>query len=408
MAKKPSPKSRKKTDDVVDAEVVKEEESLEPQPEEVDEAATSTPEEPDLTGSEEVEAGSEETETPEPGNEPIAPPTSEPQVVEVRRGGTIPMVIGGLVAGAIGYGIATYFPLLSNDDQTVELAALQTEISNLKDQVAGLPAPNDIAPLTDEVSGLASTVEAAQSETAAAFTALTERVEVIEKQPSGDGTLQEAAIAAYERDIQALRDQLADQQAAMEDMMSAAEAQLQATQDEAQAIEEQTIAAARAATARSAIARIQTALDSGASYGAVLAELEQVSDEPLPESLVAGKDGVATVSALSDAFPDAARSALSVARAEGASGEDSSGFTAFLKNQFSVRSVEPKDGTSADAVLSRAEAAVNSGRINDALAEISSLPEVARAELSDWVAEAERRAAAVDAANSLFSKYNVN
>lgn len=389
MAKKPSPKPKKKTDDVVDAEVVQDQESLEPQPEE-------------------VEAGPEEVETVEPDKESITPPASEPQVVEVRRGGTIAMVIGGLVAGAIGYGITTYFPLLSNHDHTAELAALQTEISNLKDQVAGLPAPNDITPLTDEVSSLASTVEAAQSETVAALTALTERVEMIEKQPNGDGTLQEAAIAAYERDIQALRDQLVDQQAAMDDMMSAAEAQLQVTQDEAQAIEAQIIAAARAATARSAIARIHTALDSGVSYGAVLAELEQVSDEPLPENLAAGKDGVATVSALSDAFPDAARSALSVARAEGASGEDSSGFKAFLKNQFSVRSVEPQDGTSADAVLSRAEAAVNSGRINDALAEISSLPEVARVELSDWVAEAERRAAAVDAANSLSSKYNVN
>ena len=120
------------------------------------------------------------------------------------------------------------------------------------------------------------------------------------------------------------------------------------------------------------------------------------------------QDGVPTLASLQEKFPEAARVALAAARSEGVAGEESTGLGAFLRTQFDVRSTSPREGTDADAVLSRAEAAVRTGRLSDALAEISALPEVSRAAMSDWLAQAEARASAVAAADILSSTLTDN
>jgi hypothetical protein len=99
---------------------------------------------------------------------------------------------------------------------------------------------------------------------------------------------------------------------------------------------------------------------------------------------------------------------LATARSEGVSGEETTGFGAFMRNQFDVRSTTPQEGDGADAVLSRAEAAVRAGRLSDALAEISALPEVVRAEMSDWLAQAESRADAIAAVDILSTSLSDN
>ncbi len=398
MAKKTTSKSKPAVNDVLDAEVVASEIS-----------ATSN----DVDATVEEAVSPDMTEDLEAEDESVVGETIEAQAaaefeVQQKKSNLLPLIFGGLLAGGIGFFIASYFNGQDAEQHRAQIATLQMQINDLQAELEGLPPQIDLAPIEISISDLSTQMEDAQAELLDNQKALQDRVDVLEKQPSGDGTLQEAAIAAYDRDIQALRDQLADQQSAMDEMMSAATAQLQATQDEALAIEAQTVAAARAATARSAIARVQTALDTGSPFGAVLSELQQVTDDPLPEGLTNASEGVLTIAALSESFPEAARSALATARAEGLSGEDETGLSAFLKNQFSVRSVEPQDGESTDAVLSRAEDAVRSGRINDALAEVAALPEVARAALSEWVEQAELRAGAVDAANSLFAKFNFN
>lgn len=392
MAKDKSPKSKEEVEDIIDAEEVLDEDTAEvPAVDETVEAVEETEQE-DL-----AESIEDEPEVVEPAQEPVS------QATEKRPSVFMPMLFGGLVAGAIGFGAGTYMNGQANQSLETQIGGLERRIEELSTQIAAEPEI-DLTPLNDTIATQGEVLTAVGADLAA----LSDRVDVIERQPSGDGTLQETAIAAYERDIQALRDQLAEQQAEMQSMMSAATQQLQQTQQEAQAIEDQTVSAAKAATARSALARIQTALDSGGPFGAILAELEAVSDEPMPDALVAVQDGAPTLAALAAEFPDAARAALSTARAEGASGEETTGFSAFLRNQFSVRSVEPQEGNSVDAILSRAQAALGEGRLNDTLAEVASLPEVARADLSDWIAQAELRASAVDAASTLFMSYNTN
>ena len=177
---------------------------------------------------------------------------------------------------------------------------------------------------------------------------------------------------------------------------------------EAVAIEENAVQAARAATAKAALARIQGALETGAPFGGILGELESALGGAAPEALSAASGGIATLSTLQAEFPATARAALATARAEGVDGEESGGLGAFLRTQLDVRSVSPQEGESVDATLSRAEAALRDGRLNDALAEIAALPEVARGAMSDWLTLAETRAAAIDAADTLSTSLSEN
>jgi hypothetical protein len=188
-------------------------------------------------------------------------------------------------------------------------------------------------------------------------------------------------------------------------MMSAvaqAETDLAAARAEAEALEQEALASAEAAASRAALNRVSTAIETGAPFADALGDL----GGDLPAALSsAAENGVATTAELTSDFPAAARAALATARAEGVS-DESGGLGGFLRNQFDVRSTAPQEGSSPDAVLSRAEAAIKEGRVADALAEIEALPEVARAEMTDWTAQATERADVLDAVATLSETYN--
>ena len=60
-----------------------------------------------------------------------------------------------------------------------------------------------------------------------------------------------------------------------------------------------------------------------------------------------------------------------------------------------------REGDDVDAILSRAENAVRTGRISDALAEIDALPDLAQSTMITWTRQAKKRMAAVNALNEL-------
>jgi len=105
----------------------------------------------------------------------------------------------------------------------------------------------------------------------------------------------------------------------------------------------------------------------------------------LPASLVENApNGVASLSILQKQFPVAARAALKLAREEQGLAEGENGVLAFLKTQLGVRSLNAKGGGSADAVLSRAQAAVDVGDFAVALSEIATLSSVGQDALQGW------------------------
>lgn len=330
---------------------------------------------------------------PKPEMPKVEKPAETPVLEPQTSNSAMPAIFGGLVAGAIGFG-AAYFVLPRADTSLAEqVSAQSTEISGLRDQVASIPAV--------DLSGL----EAAQADAAAALTALDGRITGLEARlddlSSRAGSDGSVATAAYEQELDVLR-------ADIEAMRGTAMAELESAREQAASIQENADAAARNAAGRAALARVEGALETGAPLGAALDDLAAALATDVPEALTVVRDGVPTLAALQASFPEAARAALATARREGASGEPEGGLTAFLRNQLDVRSVAPKEGDSADAVLSRAEASLREGRLTDTLAELAALPEVARAELVEWQALAEARADALAAAATLSTTLNDN
>lgn len=350
-------------------------------------------------------------ETPEATKKPDEPAAKSPQVPlaasaekPARQAGFIPLVLGGLVAGVIGFGVATLTTPAADGPLAEQVARQGATITALEQQIAALSAEQpptvDLSPIEDTQNTLAAEIDRLDG----AIAGLGERIDNLQPASSGgDGPALDTG--AIQSEMDALRSQMRQQLA---EMTQAAQDQLESARAEAAMIEENAAVAAQRAAGRAALAQVQTGLETGAPLGAALDDLQQALGEPLPDALAAVRDGVPTLASLQEAFPDVARTALATARSEGVAGEETSGLGAFLRNQLDVRSVTPREGNTVDAILSRTEAAVKSGRLSDALAELAALPDVARAEMSDWLALAETRASAVTAVDMLATSLNDN
>lgn len=337
---------------------------------------------------------------PEPQADPA--PETNAQQTQSAGAGFLPLLLGGVVAGAIGYGVATYFPMNDGSvDVSVQMQAQADQLAALEAKLADIPAV-DLSGVEAQIASVGDQAAALSGAIDTNFADLDARLTEVEKRPGADGTLSDTALAAYQRELEQLRADLEIQQATVMSTVAQAETDLAAARAEAEALEQEALASAEAAASRAALNRVSTAIETGAPFADALGDL----GGDLPTALSsAAENGVATTAELTSDFPAAARAALATARAEGVS-DESGGLGGFLRNQFDVRSTAPQEGSSPDAVLSRAEAAIKEGRVADALAEIEALPEVARAEMTDWTAQATERADVLDAVATLSETYN--
>jgi hypothetical protein len=364
---------------------------------------------------------------PEPEPAPVRVPEPPPAPVTVQRVGFVPLVLGGVVAAGLGFaaGWQGFLPSPESDAAAAALADQGARVDALAAQMAALPPAPDLAPLTEEIAALRAEI----APLAERIAALESRMEAMERAPANDGTLSATAIAAWQQDIETLKaavaaqvaqtqaisdaaaardaelaglqESMAAQEAEMARMVDEAAQRLNAAESTVAGIEQEATAAATATLRRAVLASLQTAVDGGQPFANLLGELSATGVEA-PEGLAArAADGVPTQAVLVETFPDAARAALSAARAEGLADDGGGGVMGFLRNQLDVRSVEPRQGDDPDAILSRAEAALREARLGDAMAEIAALPEVVRAPMGDWVAAAEARVAALSALQAL-------
>ncbi len=329
--------------------------------------------------------------------EEIAPVAAQPEVVREtivqRKGGFLPMVLGGVVAAGIGVGSAEYIfpdglPFGSAATEKVDLASalkLQTgRIDDLTKQLDAVPVV-DTSALDSAVEELNATI-AGLDETVSGFE---ERIAHLESRPSGDGS---GVSAAMENELKALRSALDVQKGELALMIDEAQASKQSAED-----------TARNTLARAAVTRILVALESGAPFEDALAEVQANSDIEIPAALSqSATDGVPTLAALSETYPDAARAALAAVRSEDTGG----GVGNFFAKQFGARSIAPREGDDPDAVLSRVGAALAEGRIADALSTAEALPDTAKAPLSDWMTQADLRLSAAREAEALATSLN--
>ena|GEM_PF-365472 len=250
-------------------------------------------------------------------------------------------------------------PIPTSDDSEVSSSELESLRGRLEEQRAAMEAQSsDIESLTSEIAALASDIE------------------------TQGATIEEQ------------RDTLATQAGEVATLREAADAEEAAAQD-----------SARTALQRAALTRVETALDSGSPFADALADLRETGVE-VPSALAdTAETGVPTQTALIDAFPDAARSALSNVR-DTNDGLGAVEIGQFFRTQLGMRSLVPREGDGPDAILSRAEAALRDARIGEALTEVENLPEDARAALDDWVARTTQRQEALSAADALADRLN--
>ncbi|MBY4894002.1 hypothetical protein KUL25_14680 [Rhodobacteraceae bacterium N5(2021)] len=368
------------------------------------------PAQTEIVDGETVEEAPEDTRAEEPA--PVPAPTPAP-IIEKRGPGFGALLLGGVVAAALGYG-AAYFGLVGSNDTsatdtalaeaTASIEAQQSTIAALQAEVAALASVEPpvipevdlsgvegaIAGVANDVAGVGTTIEA-----------LTGRIVALEERPIFTGEVS-ADTAAMTEAVQALEARMAAEQAAAAEAVAqaaaaqaeaAAEAQAAAEAAEAAIAEAEAQAAAEAAAAQTeaALSRVRAAMAAGGPFADALAELPGEAPAALA---AAAETGVPTLEDLAAAFPGAARAALPIALRETAGDSATDRAAAFLLGQIGGRSVEPREGTDPDAVLSRAEAAVAAGDLDTALSEIAALPEGAQAMLDDWVDQVETRVAA--------------
>lgn len=349
-----------------------------------------------------------------------------------RQSSAMPLVIGGIVAALIGFGLSQVvpkgWPFGAETGLNATVAAQATEIARLSEALQALPAAAptpDLSPLEAQLATLTDRLAAAEAAVAAIPAPVTppdpgprladleQRIAKLEALPPGTviegGTgADPAAMAALSQEIATLKSDLAAQKGAADAAVAAvnaaaetARAALAEAEAQAQALKTEAEKATADATARAALGRIEAAVETGAPFVTAVQALTAAGTEVPAPLADAATTGLPTLAALQTSYPEDARLALddSLRADMGDSTMDRLG--AFLRTQTGARSLTPREGTDPDAILSRAEAALQAGDLTTALAEIATLPEAGQAALATWTGAAQARLAATSALAAL-------
>lgn len=326
-------------------------------------------------------------------------------------------LVGGALAAAVGLG-GVYLArpdLFAPPPSAPDLGPIEAEVTSQSDRLSGVetrleelaarPAETGgdeaaeavRADLSDRIETLAAEVE----DVRAALDVLEGRVAQVEARPP---VMEGDAAAATEEIVAEMRAALDAQRAEIDRLAADARERLAGAEEQAAALRAEAEAGARAAIARSALSRLQAALDAGGPFAGALSDLSGSTEAQIPDALLGAADtGVPTLADLRQSFPEAARAALDAALrtdvAPGAGPMERIG--AFVRSQTGARSTVPREGDDPDAVLSRAEAALAEGQLGAAIDLVNQLPVAGRAAMTDWLAAAEARLAAREAADAL-------
>lgn len=311
-----------------------------------------------------------------------------------RRGIALP-VLGGALAAVLGFGVAQVMPegwsLPAQSDRIAQIEARQADQART---FTTLYQAGDLTALDRRLTALEARLANLPADPGPELAALRADLAAVQ-QPAADPE----ALAALRAELEALRNELASRPdsaglaADLSALRAEAEAERAATLARAEALRAEAETAAEAIRSQAAVLRLRAALDTGGPLAPALADLGAAGVE-LPAALTGHTDGVPTLAALQESFPDAARAALAASVDPAAHDSLADRAAAFLKAQTGMRSLTPREGTDVDAILSRAEAALAAGDLAQVSGELATLPPAAAEATATWQAAAAARIAA--------------
>ncbi|MFT3690835.1 hypothetical protein [Paenirhodobacter sp.] len=362
---------------------------------------------------------------PEPTPEPVKPepeaakPEPAAPVVVHKGPGAGALILGGVVAALIGGGATLYAiphlpPQLAGwiqppqPNTTAFDSALSAQGSRIDAVAASVEALKAAPAPAADLTGLQGALDANAADMRTlqeSVKALADRITALESRPVAvvEGGAPVDSAAALQSQIDTLRAQLSgvgnvgDVQAQIAAAAAAVKSELESAQGQASQIGSAAEAAARRSLQQAAAARVAAALQAGVPLAPALADAE-AAGLTVPDALKADVPGL---SVLQSTFPEAARTALTASRKAAAGTGLGERLGAFLMAQTGARSLTPREGTDPDAVMSRAQAAVDDGDLPRAIQEIGALPQAGQALMSGWITQAQLRIAADQAVADL-------
>lgn len=342
---------------------------------------------------------------PEAAPEPIlnsAP--AQATAPEARPRGPLMPILGGVVAAAMGFGVAQVvpegWPLATRN---VETAA---QLQELDGRLDGFAETLHEGRILDRLGALESRPETASGASPEDLATLREEVTALRAELASRpaSAAEPADLAPLKAEIEALKAQLASlpqsDPAEIEAMRAAMQAEREASEAHTAALRAEAETTARAALTRGALLRVQAALESGVALDGALADLVAAGIE-IPAALQAHQAGVPSLASLQADFPDAARAVLAATHKPAEDAGITNRLGSLFMAQTGMRSLTPQEGTSPDAILSRAEAQLTAGNLDAALTELDALPDEGRAALAPWRKAADARAEGTRALQAL-------
>lgn len=319
------------------------------------------------------------------GNEPQRSPTAGSKEKtsnydsKKSKIGSLFIILGILFLGVVGFGFSI-LPKYFDSSDTIE--SLRLAQSGLEGKIKKLSA--QVAILDSNLTEL-SALQVKQSEI------FNRRIEAFDSS-SSNSLVSSAETEAYQQAVSKIQVDLERQRVQINKISDDLRAQVQQVKEQTKAEKQSANEIVKSAQTSSALDKIQALVESGLGYQTILAELSRSTDlSRSPAILDNAKSGVASLEFLQNQFSAAARTALKKIRNKKVGSENKGAVWSFVKAQLGFRSLTPQEGVSADAVLSRAQAAVTDGEIGAALIEIRALPDVGQTALKEWSLAAESR-----------------
>lgn len=208
----------------------------------------------------------------------------------------------------------------------------------------------------------------------------------------------DAVIEGLKAEISELGTQLAAFSSRLDDVDAAARARAEA----AKSAEEQAALLARQTNVQNALTDLGLAAAGGLNYEDELAAYHALNAGQAPEIVTANAaSGVPSLPVLEEAFARASHQAIRASIKSEAGDGALSRVSAFFQSQVATRSLEPQEGNSTDAVLSRIGAALSARDLAKVLSEAENLSDAAHPHMAGWLTQVELRHSVLSAIDAL-------